>query len=93
MSTITQNEQKEKLEEKMSEPYTLILHNDDYNTFDHVISCLVRICDHSHDQAEQCAHFVHWKGKCDVKRGDKETIEELCEKLKFEKLSATCEAS
>jgi ATP-dependent Clp protease adaptor protein ClpS len=32
---------------------TLILYNDDVNTFDHVIDCLVRICKHDELQAEQ----------------------------------------
>ena len=29
----------------------LILLNDDYNTFDHVIDCLVSLCDHETVQA------------------------------------------
>ena len=34
--------------------HQIILHNDDVNTFDHVIRCLVRICDQTPEQAEQC---------------------------------------
>ena len=49
---------------------TLTLHNDDVNTFDHVIDCLVKYCDHDALQAEQCSMIVHYNGKCDVKRGD-----------------------
>ncbi|MFY7943270.1 MAG: ATP-dependent Clp protease adaptor ClpS, partial [Crocinitomicaceae bacterium] len=39
------------------------------NTFDHVINCLVRICDHEPLQAEQCAWIVHLNGRCTVKSG------------------------
>ena len=47
----------------------LVLHNDDVNTFGHVIECLMRYCEHSAEQAEQCAWIVHLKGKCQVKSG------------------------
>ena len=56
------------------EIHNLILWNDDVNTFDWVIECLVEICGHSDEQAEQCALFIHYKGKYGVKRG---TFEEL----------------
>ena len=48
---------------------SLILHNDEVNTFDFVIECLIDICDHSLVQAEQCTYLVHYKGKCEVKSG------------------------
>lgn len=47
----------------------LILHNDDYHTFDFVIDSLVEICEHEVHQAEQCTYIIHYKGKCDVKSG------------------------
>ena len=47
----------------------LFLINDDYNTFDHVIDCLVAICDHDEIQAEQCAVLVHYKGSCEIAIG------------------------
>jgi len=47
----------------------LILYNDDFNTFDHVIECLISICKHDAMQAEQCTHIVHYNGKCSVKSG------------------------
>ena len=47
----------------------IILYNDDINTFDHVIDILIKVCDHSATQAEQCALIVHYKGKCSVKSG------------------------
>ena len=47
----------------------LVLHNDDYHTFDYVIGALIEICDHDLQQAEQCTLLIHYKGKCDVKKG------------------------
>ena len=47
----------------------IILHNDDVNTFEHVIKTLIEVCDHSAEQAEQCSLIVHYKGKCGVKSG------------------------
>jgi len=52
----------------------LIIYNDDYNTFDHVINTLIRVCKHSQEQAEQCTYIIHYKGKCAVKKG---TLREL----------------
>ncbi|MCX6227981.1 MAG: ATP-dependent Clp protease adaptor ClpS [Bacteroidia bacterium] len=50
---------------------TLILHNDDYHTFDYVIESLIEICELDAIQATQCTYLIHYKGKCDVKRGSK----------------------
>lgn len=91
MSTITEKESKTLVQEVISKPYVLILHNDDYNSFDHVISCLMKICGHEQEQANQCAHIVHFNGKCDVKYGDHSTISEMKEKLQNAGLSVTME--
>ena len=50
---------------------TLELHNDDYHTFDYVIESLIKICDLDTIQATQCTYLIHYKGKCDVKKGSK----------------------
>ena len=63
MATITKKETKSKAEEVLSKPYRLDLHNDDYNTFDWVIQCLIKVCNHEYEQANQCAHLVHYNGK------------------------------
>lgn len=47
----------------------IVLYNDDVNTFDHVIETLMSVCEHTSEQAEQCAILVHYKGKCTVKTG------------------------
>lgn len=89
MSTITENETK--VEEILSKPFRLDLHNDDYNSFDWVITCLIKVCGHDSEQANQCAHLVHFKGKCDVKYGDYETISKMKEKLQGAGLIVTME--
>lgn len=47
----------------------LVVHNDDYHTFDYVIKALVDICRHTYEQAEQCTILIHFRGKCVVKTG------------------------
>lgn len=93
MATITKKKTKSKVDEILSKPYRLVLHNDDYNSFDWVITCLIKICKHEQDQATQCAHIVHFSGKCDVKYGDLETISTMKDKLKNAGLSATMETT
>ncbi|MBE9518168.1 MAG: ATP-dependent Clp protease adaptor ClpS [Bacteroidales bacterium] len=56
---------------------TLVLYNDDSNTFDYVMEVLVEICDHSLTQAEQCATITHFKGRCEVRTGTLTAMKEL----------------
>ena len=69
----------------------LILYNDDVNTFDHVIHCLVTICYMELLAAEQCAYIVHYGGKCAVKHGSYEDLEPRCLTLLEKGLSAKIE--
>ena len=78
------------LEEKVT-THSIILYNDDFNTFDHVISCLIQICNHEMIQAEQCAWIVHTNGKCIVKTGEYKQLEPLCTLLLEKGLSAIIE--
>lgn len=59
----------EETDELNQENKTLVLYNDDYNTFDFVIETLIDVCGHDPVQAEQCTLIVHFKGKCTVKSG------------------------
>jgi ATP-dependent Clp protease adaptor protein ClpS len=59
------NQQNEVLQDECQ----LVLCNDEINTFDYVIEALVKVCNHTAEQAEQCAYIVHYKGKCSVKTG------------------------
>ena len=56
---------------------SLVLHNDDTNSFDYVMETLMEICDHSLTQAEQCATITHYKGKCEVRSGALKEMNEL----------------
>jgi ATP-dependent Clp protease adaptor protein ClpS len=67
----------------------LILHNDDIHTFDYVIDCLVDICEHNTVQAEQCTFIIHYKGKCDVKKGSYEFLKPMKDGLIERGLNAT----
>ncbi len=67
------DEQIQVLEEQELQ-HSIILHNDDFNTFDFVISSLIDICEHSTEQAEQCTFLIHYKGKCEVKFGSMEDL-------------------
>lgn len=69
----------------------LILYNDDHNTFEHVINMLIKYCDHSEIQAEQCAWIVHNNGKCSVKRGEYNQLKPMCEALLEAGLTAKIE--
>jgi ATP-dependent Clp protease adaptor protein ClpS len=61
----------------------LVVYNDDFNTFEHVINTLIKVCGHSNEQAEQCTWLIHFKGKCAVKTGSFEELnpmrEAICE--------------
>lgn len=82
-------EPKEK--QKTNNGKVIILHNDDYNSFQHVEKCLISLCEHSPQQAAQCAMIVHYRGKCDVKRGDESTLKKIYFKMKAELLTVTLE--
>ncbi|MFM9944801.1 MAG: ATP-dependent Clp protease adaptor ClpS [Bacteroidia bacterium] len=71
--------------------YNIILYNDDFNTFDWVIESLIDLCEHTPDQAEQCALLVHYKGKCQVKKGSYNELKPICEALLDRGLSAKLE--
>lgn len=61
---------------------TLMLINDDVNSFDHVIKSLVEVCGHDEIQAEQCAVLTHIKGGCVIKIADVSTLEGMSTRLR-----------
>lgn len=67
--------------EVLTEKKDLIVFNDDFNTFDHVIESLIKVCKHEVEQAEQCTWIIHFNGKCQVKRGEYAKLEPLCTAL------------
>jgi ATP-dependent Clp protease adaptor protein ClpS len=66
----------------------LVVFNDDFNTFDHVIETLVRICKHTLEQAEQCTWLIHHKGKCTVRTGAFEELDPMREAICEEGIDA-----
>jgi ATP-dependent Clp protease adaptor protein ClpS len=68
---------------------SIILWNDDVNSFDWVIDSLVDVLGQNRLQAEQCAMMVHNVGKCSVKSGWIEDLEPLAKKLEKRDLTIT----
>lgn len=72
---ISEDIETEVLEETVdTELRSLVVFNDDVNTFDWVIETLVEVCGHTPQQAEQCTLIIHFKGKCSVKEGEFEEL-------------------
>ncbi len=88
MSTKEQISEELLLEEEVLTQNEIVLHNDDVNTFDHVIEMLISACEHTPEQAEQCAILVHYKGKCTVKTGLYDDLKPRCSMLLEAGLSA-----
>lgn len=88
MATIEKTQQETSFLEAIGINNEIVLYNDDVNTFDHVIDTLVRVCNHTSEQAEQCAILVHYKGKCTVKTGDFDELKPQCTSLLEAGLSA-----
>jgi len=72
-------------------PYSLIVWNDEVNTFEWVIETLIDVCGQSQEQAEQCAMIIHTKGKYAVKRGSYEELKPLCDAITERGIGATIE--
>lgn len=88
MSTQEQIQEDVLVAEQEDKENQIVLFNDEVNTFDHVINMLIYACDHTPEQAEQCAIIVHYKGKCTVKSGAYKDLEPRCSKLLEAGLSA-----
>jgi ATP-dependent Clp protease adaptor protein ClpS len=70
-------------------PFSLIVWNDDVNTFEWVIESLMEICNHTYEQAEQCAYLIHFKGKYAVKKGAYDTLKPMCDAITDRGIGAT----
>src|SRR5436190_20040532 len=75
----------------VDEPCSLIVWNDNVNTFDWVIETLVEICGHTEEQAEQCAMIIHHKGKYAVKEGSYDNSKPMCDAITDRGIGATIE--
>lgn len=75
----------------LDEPYSLIVWNDEVNTFEWVIETLVEVCGHSTEQAEQCAYIIHYQGKYAVKQGSYDDLKPQCDAITDRGIGATLE--
>lgn len=88
MSTREKIQEEVEVLEDISNNNEIVLYNDDVNTFDHVIDTLIKVCEHTSEQAEQCAILVHYKGICTVKTGSYDELKPQCSSLLDAGLSA-----
>jgi ATP-dependent Clp protease adaptor protein ClpS len=73
------------------EPCSLIVWNDEVNTFEWVIETLIEVCGHSQEQAEQCSYIIHFQGKYAVKEGSYEELKPMCDAITERGIGATVE--
>jgi ATP-dependent Clp protease adaptor protein ClpS len=73
------------------DPFSLIVWNDEVNTFEWVIQTLIEVCGQSAEQAEQCAMLIHTKGSYAVKRGSYDDLKPLCDAITERGIGATIE--
>lgn len=88
MGTIEKTQIKSAILEKVTKQKEIVLYNDEVNTFDHVINTLIVACEHTPEQAEQCAIITHYNGKCVVKTGEYNELKARCSLLLDAGLSA-----
>jgi len=81
MSTKEKIQEDVVVEEQVSNQHEIIVYNDDFNTFDHVIETLISTCDHNPLQAEQCTLIIHYNGKCAVKTGEYNDLKPRCSNI------------
>ncbi len=81
----------EVMDECETNHYSLVVWNDEVNTFDWVIETLVEICGHSASQAEQCALIIHTRGKYAVKNGSLSQLKPQRDAITDRLINATIE--
>ena len=75
----------------LEEPCSLIVWNDEVNTFEWVIETLIEVCGHTHEQAEQCSYIIHFPGKYAVKQGSYDELKPMCDAITERGIGATVE--
>ena len=71
---------------------TLILHNDDVNTFEHVIDCLMAVFGHGRQLAEKITLEAHTRGRAVAEVEPREQAEQHAAALVKQGLVATVES-
>lgn len=90
-STETETDVLIDIEEEVKVEKSIVLYNDDVNTFEFVIDSLIKVCKHEPLQAEQCTYLIHYKGKCAVKSGSYDQLKPICSALLDRGLTAEIE--
>lgn len=65
----------------LEKTHKITLHNDEHNSYQYVIACLIKFCKHDPIQAEQCAVITNNNKQCDIKLGCYVEMEQLKENL------------
>jgi ATP-dependent Clp protease adaptor protein ClpS len=91
LSTQTSIEDSVAISKDTASPMSLIVWNDEINTFEWVIDTLIEVCNHTEDQAEQCAMIIHSKGKYPVKNGNYKMLKPMCNAITQRGIGATIE--
>ena len=89
--TRTMQEEETEVLTSHEEPCSLIVWNDEVNTFEWVIETLIEVCGHTNEQAEQCAMIIHTHGKYAVKRGAYDDLKPQCDAITDRGIGATIE--
>lgn len=91
--SFTNNVQSSEMSKKQSTnkrgKWQVMLHNDNHNTFDHVITCLMESCGHNYLQSVQCAQLVHNTSKCSIFVDSYDECESVFEELHANGLTVT----
>lgn len=91
VETIQETFTLEEILASVKESFKLILWNDDTNTFDHVIYCLMHYLQYTDSEAEHIAWTVHTKGKCAILEGSYTEMEIYRKIFKAEGLTVSVE--
>ena len=63
-------------------PYAVIVHDDDYHTYEYVIECLQRVCGHPLEKAFELSKQIDQTGRAIVWSGPKEVAELKVDQLR-----------
>ncbi|MCB1180344.1 MAG: ATP-dependent Clp protease adaptor ClpS [Leptospiraceae bacterium] len=91
MGQIVEESQESKLIHDNLYSSKVILYNDDYNSFDHVILCVMKICHKSRSESMKITMTAHNTGKSVCFTGSMESCETVAEKMGSKNLTVSIE--
>ena len=71
--------------------HKVIMHDDNHNTFDHVIDTIMDVCGYNYLQAVQCTILVHEAKRCPIFEDNYSECEHVAKLLRREGLNVTIE--